>query len=258
MEREASERLQAELDLLLAMYPDCLRFSPKERELRFSYSDENSTSIRSAILLLRLPDTYPLGGSPEVISAVGCSKEDLRSATKDAFHSINIPDGEEVLDALIVSFCDLVSSRKIALESVVNSSTGRSDHNESIKPANRTVVIWLHHLLNTNKRKLALNPSVTGTTISGITKPGYPGALIFSGEKYAVNSHVTELRNQRWQAFQIRYDDGGDASNEGNPCEVWKFKHGIGICEVESMSDVVQDILDPEQREVFIHCIGVK
>jgi len=258
MENEASDRFQAELDLLLAMYPDSLRFSSKERELRFSYSDEDSTSRSSAVLLLRLPDMYPLGGLPEVISAVGYHKEDLRSATKDAFRSIDIPDGEEVLDALILSFSDLISSRKKAHESAVNESTGRSDHDESTKPANRTVVIWLHHLLNTNKRKLALSPSVAGTTISGITKPGYPGALIFSGEKCAVDSHVTELRNQKWQAFQIRYDDGGDVSNEGSPREVWKFKHGIGICEVESMSDVVQGILDPEQREVFIRCIGVK
>ncbi|KAI0390149.1 hypothetical protein F5Y17DRAFT_446011 [Xylariaceae sp. FL0594] len=258
MENAVSDRLQVELDLLFAMYPDTLTFLPKERELRFSYPDEETKPGRTPILLLRLPDSYPLRGFPEVLSAIGCFKEDLRSQTIDAFRSIEIPEGEEVLDALILSFCDLISSRKQAHEGRIDGSTRQSCPGESTGPANRTVVIWLHHLLNTNKRKLALNPFIAGAAISGITKPGYPGVMIFSGEESAVDLHVMELRNQRWQAFQIRYDDAGDFSNRGKPREVWRFKHGTGIREVESMSDVVQGILDLEKRDVFIHCIGVK
>lgn len=59
---EATERLEAELDLLHAMYPDSLSFSPKARELKYSHCSENKASAKPpAILLLRLPDTYPLG-----------------------------------------------------------------------------------------------------------------------------------------------------------------------------------------------------
>ncbi|KAI1812474.1 hypothetical protein GGS20DRAFT_557869 [Poronia punctata] len=245
MESEASDRLQAELDLLFAMYPDSLSYSPKARELKYTHDHHSSAS-----LLLRLPETYPLEGAPEVISAVGPCKEDLRSATKETFLSIDGEEEEEVLDALILGFRDLVSSREVLSskdDDLVVDRPGRVH--------NRTVVIWLHHLLNTNKRKLAL--SAAGA-ISGVTKPGYPGVLVFAGEKSAVDSHVAELRNQKWQAFQIRYDVVGDAENSEGRSEAWRFKHGVGICEADSMSDLVQDILDPEHKDIFVRCVGIK
>ncbi|KAI1824612.1 hypothetical protein F4861DRAFT_254241 [Xylaria intraflava] len=250
----AAERLEVELDLLLAMYPESLSFSPKSRELRYAYRDDRPGTNPAAVLLLRLPDTYPVSGSPEVISATGRDKEDLRSATKAAFSSVEAPPGEEVLDALLLAFRDLVSSQEHSQQDATNITRNPSECEDDNALANRTVIIWLHHLLNTNKRKLALNPSWAGGEISGITKPGYPGVLIFSGERRAVESHVSELRNQRWQAFQIRYDtdDGGVASG------VWQFRHGTSIREVESMSDVVQSIVDSRQRELFLGSIGVK
>ncbi|GAW17924.1 hypothetical protein ANO14919_073930 [Xylariales sp. No.14919] len=254
MATEAAERFGAELDLLLAMYPDSLGFSPKARELKYSHRHDESSAKPPAVLILRLPDTYPLSGLPEVISATGHYREDLRSATKAAFCSIGAPAGEEVLDALLLAFRDLVSSQESLHRNTALQEASRPKSSETNVPANRTVIIWLHHLLNTNKRKLALNPSMVGSDISGITKPGHPGVLIFSGESSAVESHVVELRNQRWQAFQIRYD----TDNAGAPSEIWQFKHGAGICEVGAMSDVAQSIVDPALKEVFLGSIGVK
>ncbi|KAI1737579.1 hypothetical protein F4680DRAFT_428134 [Xylaria scruposa] len=255
METEAAERFEAELELLLAMYPDSLSFSPKARELKYSHcSDDEASAKPPAVLLLRLPDTYPLAGFPEVISATGHYKEDLRSATKGAFGSIGAAAGEELLDALLLAFRDLVSSQEDLRHNATTETVGQSESQKTNAPANRTVIIWLHHLLNTNKRKLALNPSMTGSKVSGITKPGYPGVLIFSGERGAIESHVSELRNQRWQAFQVRYD----TDDGGVPSEIWRFKHGEGICEVESMSDVAQSIVDSRQRELFLGSIGIK
>ncbi|KAI1288532.1 hypothetical protein F5Y03DRAFT_88484 [Xylaria venustula] len=251
MATEAAERFDAELDLLLAMYPESLSFSPKARELKYVHLDDESSAKSPAVLTLRLADTYPLAGFPEVISATGHDKEDLRSATKAVFSSIESPAGEEVLDALLLVFRDLISSRESSHQ---NATVQRSEFSGTDTPANRTVIIWLHHLLNTNKRKLALNPSLGGMNISGVTKPGHPGVLVFSGEKSAVDSHVLELRNQKWQAFQIRYD----TDNEGVPSEIWQFTHGTGICEVGSMSDVAQSIVDPQLKEVFLGSIGVK
>ncbi|KAI1419695.1 hypothetical protein F5Y12DRAFT_776695 [Xylaria sp. FL1777] len=254
MGTEAADRLETELDLLLAMYPESLSFSPEARELKYSLCDDESSAKSPAVLMLRLPDTYPLAGFPEVISATGHHKEDLRSAAKDVFCSIGDPAGEEVLDALLLAFRDLVISRESPHQATTMQAIGQSESRGTDALANRTVIIWLHHLLNTNKRKLALNPSMAGVKISGVTKPGYPGVLIFSGERSAVESHVLELRNQRWQAFQIRYD----TDNEGLPSEIWQFKHGAGICEVGSMSDVAQSIVDPQLKEVFLDSIGVK
>ncbi|KAI0854751.1 hypothetical protein F4860DRAFT_522503 [Xylaria cubensis] len=251
METEAAERFEAELELLLAMYPESLSFSPKARELKYSHnSDDEARAKTPAVLLLRLPDTYPLEGLPEVISATGHYKEDLRSAARVAFGSIEAPAGEEVLDALLLAFRDLATSQ----EDPRHNATTETIRNSEPQRTNRTVIIWLHHLLNTNKRKLALNPSMAGSKVSGITKPGYPGVLIFSGERSAIESHVSELRNQRWQAFQVRYDtDDGGASSE-----IWRFMHGEGICEVESMSDIAKSIVDPQQRELFLGSIGIK
>ncbi|KAI0406444.1 hypothetical protein F4802DRAFT_557594 [Xylaria palmicola] len=251
---EAAERLEAELDLLLAMYPESLSFSPKARELKYSQGDDEPGARRPAVLLLRLPDNYPLEGFPEVISATGHDREDLRSAAKAAFGSAGATAGEEVLDTLLLAFNDLVSSREGPHQSRAVQTPRQPESAGANALANRTVIIWLHHLLNTNKRKLALNPSTDGSNIVGLTKPGYPGVLLFSGERGAVASHVSELRNQRWQAFQIRYD----TDDSGAQSDIWLFAHGAGIREVESMSDATRAIEDPQQREVFLASIGVK
>ncbi|KAI1151228.1 hypothetical protein F4825DRAFT_369851 [Nemania diffusa] len=254
MATEAAERCEAELALLLAMYPESLSYSSQARELKYSHCDDISSGKPAAVLLLRLPDSYPLDGSPEVISATGHNKEDLRSAAKAAFCSIGAPVGEEVLDVLLLAFKDLVSSQEDLGLLATTQSSGQSELETRNVPANRTVIIWLHHLLNTNKRKLALNPRIADAKISGVTKPGYPGVLIFSGERSAVDSHVLDLRNQKWQAFQIRYD-----TDDGRvPSETWQFKHGAGIYEVESMSDVAQSIVSPQQKEIFLSSIGIK
>ncbi|KAI0479715.1 hypothetical protein F4859DRAFT_477098 [Xylaria cf. heliscus] len=255
MATEAAERLAAELDLLLAMYPDSLTFSPKARELKYSHcSDDEANAKPPAVLLLRLPDTYPLDGFPEAISATGHYKEDLRSATRATFCSIGAPAGEEVLDALLLAFGNLAGSQADSRRNATTQVTGQSASQTAVALANRTVIIWLHHLLNTNKRKLALNPSMADSKVSGVTKPGHPGVLVFSGERSAVESHVSELRSQRWQAFQVRYD----TDDGGVPSEMWRFKHGEGIREVESMSDVTQSIVDPQQRGLFLSSMGVK
>ncbi|KIW19894.1 hypothetical protein PV08_00469 [Exophiala spinifera] len=106
------------------------------------------------------------------------------------------------------------------------------------RPPSKTVIIWLHHLLATSKRKLAVSqphvnsnsnsnsttktakakakptsaspPSVSASTISGMTKPGYPGILLFSGPRDLVDAHVKELKDLNWQAFSKRYDSDED------------------------------------------------
>ncbi|KAI0197482.1 hypothetical protein F4808DRAFT_295579 [Astrocystis sublimbata] len=254
MATEAEERFKDELGLLQAMYPDALSFAPNARELKYSISSDQETATKPpAVLLLRLPETYPLDGFPQVITALGHQKEDLRSAAKAAFSSLASPPGEEVLDALLLAFRDLVESQDNRAQ-IATSQATEDTVQKANALANRTVIIWLHHLLNTNKRKLALNPTMAGSGVSGVTKPGYPGVLIFSGQRNVVDAHMSELRNQRWQAFQVRYDtDDGCA-----PSEVWQFTHGEGIREVESMGDVVQSVTHPQHRDIFLGAIGVK
>lgn len=252
---EAADRLEAELELLQAMYPEAISFSPKAREVK--YVHVTTPDMPASTLILRLPDLYPTEGVPEVLSASGLQREDLRSSAKEAVSNLGLLPGEEVLDAIILSFQDLLHTRASLLsegQDKAKNGSSRQDGDTDDEQF-RTVVIWLHHLLNTNKRKLALNPTMAGSQINGMTKPGYPGVLVFSGRKSSVDAHVSELRSQRWQAFQVRYDSEDDVEVDNKS---WSFEHGTGIREVESMSDLTQSILNSEQRRIFLNAIGVR
>ncbi|KAJ4413322.1 hypothetical protein N0V91_000297 [Didymella pomorum] len=233
-------RLDNEIELLTAIYPDQATYSPKGRELRFTQDN--------AILHLRIPDTYPEQGLPDVLGATDSAKLDIRTETKSAISALNLPEGEEALDAIISAFQQVISERletsSIASAGSVKSSKSATDSN--VNPhAKKTVIIWLHHLLNTNKRKLCLSPA-----FSGITKPGYPGVLVYSGPAEAV-----------------RFEEDVE----------WRFAHE-GVKEVESMGEVVKllevgrgdsggrsakgkEVLDAQgqrQKEQFLKAVGIK
>ncbi|KXJ96304.1 hypothetical protein Micbo1qcDRAFT_199132 [Microdochium bolleyi] len=340
---EAASRLAAELEILSAMYPDpgAVTYMPRGRELRFTIPSpwiETGTGTRgstgAATLVLRLPELYPVTGHPEILTASsGNSHQDLRDPTKAAVDAFGLPaeGGEEVLDALILAFLEVVEA-----EQQQQTTAGSDDHHKGAgrpsgdvaddgthsarqqqqqqqqpKRQHKTVIIWLHHLLNTNKRKLALHPTLqqslphTSHTapatpsrgITGVTKPGYPGVLLYSGPRDLVAAHVASLRAQRWQAFQVRYDSDDDvlldaAGKEGGkgaahvkilksgetkgqqarrgttdnkacdsvlPPGLWEFEHGPDtIVEVESISLAARSIKVEKHRETFLAVIGVK
>jgi hypothetical protein len=236
-------RLELEIELLNAMYPEQASYSPKARELKFTQD--------GALLQLRLPESYPESGFPDVIAANNATKSDIRTRTKAVVKELGLIEGEEALDAIIAAF-------QQALESSTNAQSHPQDNtSETAQQTNsyRTVIIWLHHLLALTKRKLALSP----TNLSGITKPGYPGIMIFSGPSLAVIEHVNTLKAENWQAFQVRYEED----------ELWEFAHGNGVKEVETMAEVVKgvelsDAEDDEkekgskQKEEFLKAVGIK
>lgn len=236
----AEERRQIEVELLQAMYPGQVHYEPNMGEFKYDGSIGGS-------MTLRLPEPYPDRGLPDLIGATDQLKNDLRQQTNAAFHDMRLIQGEEILDAMVQVFEEVLE---------MHAQAEASPSQVAQLQRFRTVVVWLHHLLNTEKRKLALNPTtnaaVNGQTIAGITKPGYPGMLVYSGPADLVDAHVTELRQQRWQAFQIRYDETHEKE------QGWQFTHGHSIVEVESMSDVVQGIVDQLHREQFLQAAGVK
>lgn len=223
---DGPSRLDNEIELLTAMYPKQATYSHRSRELKFTQDH--------ATLHLRIPDTYPeTAALPDILGAIDSSKHDIRTQIKTAVTALNLPEGEEALDAIISAFQDVLSSR---LETSSIASTKSVNYAKEVHAApdvNKTVIIWLHHLLNTNKRKLCLSPS-----FAGITKPGYPGILVYSGPTEAVNAHVSELKAQNWAAFQVRFEEEVE----------WRFAHGDGVKEVESMADVVK-LLEVESRD---------
>ena len=103
MSEEEPSRLDNEIELLTSIYPDQASYSPKNRELKFTQDH--------ATLQLRIPDTYPESCLPAVLGATDSSKDDLRDQTKAAVRALELPEGEEALDAIISAFQQVVSER---------------------------------------------------------------------------------------------------------------------------------------------------
>lgn len=226
------ERLEDEVALVLAMYPDQLTWSPHSREI--SFKTPNSAMI------LRLQDDYLTTGRPIVVSA-SVGKREISDEVKKRLLEEFSP-GEEVLDATIMVFEELVAHHELNASS---DGSGRpAPATDSPEDGDATVIVWLHHLLNTNKRKMALSPAAS---VSGVTKPGYPGVLVYSGPANAVREHVDELKGQNWAAFQVRMDSS----------EAWEFAHGEGVKEVESMGEVVAEIGEARKEE-FMQVMKIK
>lgn len=301
-------RLGSELELLQAMYPDpaTVSYDPRSGELRYNHVHYEADAAVTSTLVLRLPDNYPVTGRPGVLlssATVGSGgggaaqkpkQRDLRSAAASMIQGLydrgELEEGIEALDAVLLAFQDLLASLdKVEEESSIASLREEAGEQSQKQKKRKTVVIWLHHLLNTNKRKLALNPSLVlvsdddDGTISGVTKPGYPGVLVYTGPKAMVDAHVAELRAQRWQAFQVRFDsedvasgktsdeemsweitawddEGGEAKNVNNSGSRSNSNSSGGsrIREVESMSQVVQSLARPADRDTFLRVMGIK
>jgi hypothetical protein len=171
----------------------------------------------------------------------------LRTRVKVAVKDVGLAEGEEALDAIVAAFQQVVESAPATSDANSDTTAGANDN------TSKTVIVWLHHLLNTNKRKIALLPPAATPSVCGITKPGYPGVLVYSGPSIAVTEHVNDLKAKNWQAFQVRYEDE----------ELWHFAHGMGVIEVESMSQVVKDVetegaIGNTQKEKLLKAIGIR
>ncbi|KIW66597.1 hypothetical protein PV04_05915 [Phialophora macrospora] len=269
---ENSTRLEDELALLDAMYPGLVSFDSKSRDLK--YTSPNSSS---ATLVLRLQDQYPAGtDKPQIMSASDGSRNDIRNKVQQAFETIGLDEqGSEILDILINRFEEVTAETAPANSAATSDGQHEEIEHKGIKAdANftlpcKTVIIWLHHLLATSKRKIAVNPSLNAKVlssngyspldISGITKPGYPGIMIFSGRSDLVDAHVGELKALNWQAFQIRYDSAEGSQQLNRAPDEWQFSCCKGkIVEVETMAEVVQSIVNEEAKSIFLQAIGLK
>jgi hypothetical protein len=235
MSEPSDSRFMIELELLEAMYPEQVYYEARSRDLKFT---EQST-----LLHLRLPESYPESGLPDVIEAHDASKNDLRDRVRAAVRDSWLAEGEEALDAIIAAFQSIVETNTTNSQSILAETSNRSSV-EAEPERHKTVIIWLHHLLALSKRKLALSPP---STVSGITKPGYPGIMLFTGPEKNVVDHVNILKAENWQAFQVRY--------EGE--ERWEFAHGGAVKELETMGEVVAAVGTRRKKE-FLEAVGIK
>ena len=240
MSSEHDERLHSELTLLKAMYPDQIAYDQHASELKYTTVHDSFT--------LRVPERYLEDELPEVLAAI-VNRTDAREHLR---HDINtLPVGEEVLDSIVIAFenavegLKLLAAREARQRAEKDGSSVPKNSGDCPSTAQATVVVWLHHLLNTNKRKQALSPP--SSEVSGVTKPGYPGVLIYSGPSDAVHEHVNELKSLNWQAFQVRLESD----------EEWTFVHGKGVKEVEAMKDIVTEIGEGG-KEAFLDAMRMR
>ncbi|KAK3068244.1 hypothetical protein LTR53_014355 [Teratosphaeriaceae sp. CCFEE 6253] len=228
------DRISIEVSLLESMYPDQMQYNAKAREVKYAST--------AGSFVLRLPTGYLQDELPEVLSA-SAGRVDLREPLKKQIEACAV--GEEVLDSIISAFGDLAEEADHAMAERVAKGDSVPNSKAAQAQSHATIVVWLHHLLNTNKRKLALSPA--SPHVSGVTKPGYPGVLIYSGPAEAVHEHVNELKRQNWQAFQVRLEDD----------EPWGFAHGTGVIEVEAMKEVVAEI-GGARKDLFMEAMRMK
>ncbi|KAF2751786.1 hypothetical protein M011DRAFT_392346, partial [Sporormia fimetaria CBS 119925] len=228
------DRLSLELELLQAMYPGQIDFDPRSRDFRFSE--------KPSLLHLRIPEHYPNSGSPDVLSASDSSHNDLRNRLKTEIQKLDLSEGTEALDAIVACFQTLILSTDHS-----NLELTQNHANPPTSESCKTVIIWLHHLLATSKRKLAISPP---GRVNGVTKPGYPGVMIFSGPASAVDEHVRTLKAENWQAFQVRYEEAVS----------WDFLHK-GVKEVETLGEVTKAVEAGEsgtkRKDEFLKAVGI-
>jgi hypothetical protein len=229
------DALNDEIALLQCMYPDEVTFDQKTSQFIFKRTN--------ASLELRISNDYPSKSLPDLIAATGPRKRDLRAEVRQLIHVQQV--GEPCLDAIITDFIDTFSSLTTKDD---GKQPGPALHAE--EQGNKTVIIWLHHLLATSKRKQALSPEGSDASlVRGVTKPGYPGVMIFSGPAAAVEGHVQALKRLRWQAFHVRHET----------IDAWSFVHGEGIIEVETMAEVVAELEgNGEQKNLFMEVMKIR
>lgn len=220
----SGERLEDELTAVEAIYPGQVKWLDRNRE--FVYTSENG----EATLVLRLPDDYLDNALPDVILA-NSNRVDLRGRMREFLRGRDTV--AEQLDAAIDEFRSLVET----VEQGDSLRTARSGSRVQDRDAAKaTVVVWLHHLLDVNKRKQVLSPA--SAAVSGYSKPGYPGILLFTGDAAGVRAHVHELKSLNWQAFQVRLETD----------VAWSMPHA-GMIEVEGMGDIISGLAEENRQD---------
>jgi hypothetical protein len=146
----------------------------------------------------------------------------LQLILNDVLSSLSSSVDERLLD-IIESFRDsILSTTPLPIVHAGPSS--------ELPPYEKTylTLIWFHHLLSTTKRKAIL----TLDNLRGLSKPGYPGILVLQGSKSTLEEAITELKQMKWQAMQVR------GEIETSPEQLLRE----GMHERETVAEVVEQL----------------
>ncbi|KAF2087055.1 hypothetical protein K490DRAFT_65923 [Saccharata proteae CBS 121410] len=280
---ENVERQCNELALLESMYPSeltVLLAPSKQDDCKISIEIEQDAYSLGFELSRK---SYPRYSVPDVqLSCTGAIPEGVRNGLQSRLNDVlkNQEPGIECVDSIVVDFKDSVEeiraeweSQKVAQQESLDRARQKDEAKQARKQevqrqveaedaSNRTpteglrVVLWMHHLLATAKRKAIVQNS-KASSLAGFSKPGYPGAVYVEGESSSVREFVDDLKSMRWQAIQER------GTQTVEYASLTLTSNSTGIVEVESLGDIAEGLRKqpgsgPEIADFFLECMKIK
>lgn len=193
---ENRERQLNEVTLLESMYPEELQVikHPKSQDDDFEF--EIRLDPAHSLSFVLSPKTYPASSGPQVFLSFGSdvpndTRKQLRAHLRDIVDRQE--PGIECVDLIIGDFRQTLDDFNASShDNDVQRAGQQSSPNTSQTQALR-VVLWMHHLLATSKRRAIVQLSKE-LGLGGFSKPGYPGSVFAEGEATAVRTFVDELK----------------------------------------------------------------
>lgn len=191
---ENRERQQNEVALLESMYPDELHIIKQPKNLDEDFELEVRLDQAHSMSFVLSPQIYPASSGPQVFLSFGPdipndARKRLRACLRDIVD--NQDPGIECVDLIIGDFRQALSDM-----SATDNSTQTANQQpkaETSQTQGLRVVLWMHHLLATSKRRAIVQLS-RELSLAGFSKPGYPGSVYVEGEATAVKTFVDELK----------------------------------------------------------------
>ncbi|KAF2143507.1 uncharacterized protein K452DRAFT_357804 [Aplosporella prunicola CBS 121167] len=256
---ENRERQLNEITLLETMYPEEIRIikNPQGPDEDFELEIQLDTAHSLSFVL---PWLYPTSSPPHVFVSFGPGvqnddRKQLRARLREIVDR-QVP-GIECVDLIVGDF-------KQALEDFESDRQAQAAQHAAPRPTHKTeeaeglrVVLWMHHLLATSKRRAIVQLSKE-LSLAGYSKPGYPGSVYVEGEASNVRSFVDELKSMRWQAIQER-------ASEVTPVPALTLISSgqIGVEEVQGLGDIVENLKSrgdrgPEVATFYVEGMRIK
>ncbi|KAJ1976036.1 hypothetical protein H4R35_002877 [Dimargaris xerosporica] len=267
--------------------PHCNHACPSQ--FRFSIDITDIVQApRPVTLEIHLPAAYP--SVPPSIRPEGLG---LPRVQQDALNAKiqALQQGQEGDASVVQLVGDLISEiQAVVMAAPLNPAASGSSANDypqastQAKPAMGAgitrVLLWMHHLLSTTKRKLICQwGKELGLYGRWLSKPGYPGILVAEGRSDAVSEYVRRLKvwslavdiahilyevsvmALRWQAITVRWQEDQvlppHTQDYRRHCRLATELAEPGVQEVETMSNVATIMERARLKDVFLTAMKI-
>ncbi|KAL0259334.1 hypothetical protein SLS55_005070 [Diplodia seriata] len=232
---ENRERQLNEVTLLESMYPEELQIIKHPKGLDDDLELEIRLDPAHSLSFVLSPKTYPASSGPQVFLSFGSdvsndSRGQLRAHLRDIVDQQE--PGIECVDLIIGDFRQALDDFNASAREKDVQRAGQHSGPDASQTQALRVVLWMHHLLATSKRRAIVQLS-RELGLGGFSKPGYPGSVFVEGEATSVRTFVDELKSMRWQAIQERASATVPTTSLVLPS---------GIQEVQGLGDIAEGL----------------